>query len=221
MKDKTLFVNEIFGSIDGEGLRTGELATFIRLNGCNLRCKYCDTMYAVEHCIGKTMTVEEILNEVKRIGFKNITLTGGEPLIHKNVEELIDVLIKNDFNVNIETNGAVDITKYLNKPVIITMDFKTYASGETSKMILSNLEKLRENDCLKFVCAKEDLDLVLNILENYNVISYIYLSPVFNKIEPAELVEFLKRNNKKINTSKMRVQIQLHKVIWDPERKGV
>ncbi len=221
MKDKTLFVNEIFGSIDGEGLRTGELATFIRLNGCNLRCKYCDTMYAVEHCVGKIMTIDEIVKKCQEISYKNITLTGGEPLIHKNVEELIDALIENGFYVNIETNGSVDITKYLNKPVIITMDFKTYASGETNKMLMSNLEKLRKNDCLKFVCSKEDLDLVLNVLENYNVISYIYLSPVFKQIEPADLVEFMKKINKRVNTSKMRVQVQLHKILWDPEMRGV
>ena len=221
MKNNTLFVNEIFDSIDGEGLRTGELATFIRLNGCNLRCKYCDTMYAVEHCTGTMMTVEEIVKKVQEIGIKNITITGGEPLIHNNIDELISSLILAGFSVNIETNGAVDITKYLELPVILTMDFKTYASGETDKMILSNLEKLRENDCLKFVCAKEDLDLVLNILENYNVVSYIYLSPVFNEIEPKELVEFMKINKKRINVSKMRVQVQLHKILWNPEMRGV
>ena len=155
------------------------------------------------------------------MGIKNITITGGEPLIHNNIDELISSLILAGFSVNIETNGAVDITKYLDLPIILTMDFKTYASGETDKMILSNLEKLRENDCLKFVCAKEDLNLVLNILENYNIISYIYLSPVFNEIEPKELVEFMKINRKRINVSKMRVQVQLHKILWNPEMRGV
>ena len=91
MKD-SLVVNEIFGSIDGEGLRTGELATFIRLAGCNLRCSYCDTDYALKANQGTEMSIDEIIAKVKDIGYRNITLTGGEPLIHKNVEKLIDEL---------------------------------------------------------------------------------------------------------------------------------
>jgi len=222
MKDNCLNVNEIFGSIDGEGLRTGELATFIRLNGCNLRCSYCDTMYAVEHCSANLMTVEEIVEKVKEIGYRNITLTGGEPLIHKNVDKLINRLIENGFYVNIETNGSVDISKYLIAPVILTVDYKTSSSLMESRMNLNNLEKLRANDVLKFVCAKKDLKKVEEILTNYDIISYVYLSPIFNEITPEVLVEFLKELHKKgVNTNKIRVQIQLHKIIWDPEKKGV
>lgn len=219
MKDN-LLVNEIFGSIDGEGIRTGELATFIRLTGCNLRCRYCDTVYSFNE--GSLITIENIINKVKEIGYKNITLTGGEPLLQKNSIKLIDKLIEEGFNVNIETNGAIDITPLLDKNVIITLDYKTISSNMNNQMILSNLEKLRENDVLKFVCNKEDFEDIKDTLKENDIKSYIYLSPIYKEIEPYELVDFLKQLHKeKINTDKIRVQIQLHKIIWDPNERGV
>lgn len=221
MKD-SLFVNEIFGSIDGEGIRTGELATFIRLAGCNIRCRYCDTDYSLKSCQGESMTIEDIISECKKIGYKNITLTGGEPLLQKNSFELIDKLISEDFNVNIETNGSIDITPLLNKNCIITLDYKTLSSGENSKMLLDNYSKLRSWDVLKFVCNKEDFNDIKKVLKENEIKSYIYLSPIFNEIEPSELVDFLKELNKeKYNTDKIRVQVQLHKIIWDPNKRGV
>lgn len=221
MKD-SLKVNEIFDSIDGEGIRTGELATFIRLAGCNLRCRYCDTSYALKGNQGNKMSIDEIVNKVKKIGIKNITLTGGEPLLQKNSFKLIDELLKNNFNVNIETNGAIDITPLLDKNVIITLDYKTKSSEMNDKMLLSNFEKLREQDVLKFVCNKQDLESIKKFLKENNIKSYIYLSPIFNEIEPSELVNFLKQLHKeKIDVLKVRVQIQLHKIIWDPDKRGV
>lgn len=219
MKDK-LLVNEIFGSIDGEGLRTGELATFIRLTGCNLRCRYCDTAYAFNE--GELLTIEEILNKVSNIGYKNITLTGGEPLLSKNSYKLIEELIKNNYNVNIETNGAIDITPLLDKNVLITMDYKTKSSNMNDKMKKSNIINLRENDVLKIVCNKNDFDDITNLLKENKIKSYIYLSPIFNEIEPSELVDYLKDLHKKgIKTDKIRIQIQLHKIIWNPNKRGV
>lgn len=94
-----MFVNEIFNSIDGEGLRTGELATFVRLAGCNMRCSYCDTLYALNENDGKDLKIDEIIQEVEKYKTKNITLTGGEPLIHKNVDLLIDEFIKKDIKL--------------------------------------------------------------------------------------------------------------------------
>lgn len=215
-------VNEIFNSIDGEGLRAGELATFIRLAGCNLRCGYCDTSYALTANDGVEMTVEQIVEKVCSIGYKNITLTGGEPLIHEDVDILIDRLIEEGFYVNIETNGTVDIAKYCKNNVLITADFKTLTSGCSDKMLMSNLTNLRPNDVLKFVMGKEDKQQVKQILETYKPQCYIYLSPVFGEIEPAELVEFSKELFKSgYNTSKLRVQLQLHKYIWPPEQRGV
>lgn len=221
MKDK-LIVNEIFGSIDGEGIRTGELATFIRLAGCNLRCTYCDTDYSLSIKDGKEMSIDEILEKVKEIGYKNVTLTGGEPLIHQNVEQLIDSLIENGYKINIETNGAVDITPYISKNLILTMDYKTNSSGMMKYMINKNLSLLRDYDVLKIVCSKDDFTDIKNILRNNDIKSYIYLSPIFNQIQPSELVDFLKElHNEGFDTSKIRIQVQLHKIIWEPNKRGV
>lgn len=216
-------VNEIFKSIDGEGLRTGELTTFIRLAGCNLRCSYCDTCYALKNSNGTEMSVDEIVKKAKKMDYRNITLTGGEPLIHKDVDDLISKLCENGFYVNIETNGSVPIDKYiLNKNILITMDYKVPSSGVEKSMNLSNLEKLRENDVLKFVIGKGDFERVEQVIKNHSIKSYIYLSPIFGEIEPVELVDFMKNMHiKGIDTSKMRVQVQLHKIIWNPNERGV
>lgn len=216
-------VNEIFKSIDGEGLRTGELTTFIRLAGCNLRCSYCDTCYALKNSNGTEMSVDEIVKIAKKYDYRNITLTGGEPLIHKDVDSLISKLCENGFYVNIETNGSVPIDKYiLNKNILITMDYKLPSSGVEKNMNLNNLEKLRKNDVLKFVIGKDDFDRIKQVIEKYSIKSYIYLSPVFGEIEPFEIVDFMKiMHTQGIDTSKMRVQVQLHKIIWNPNERGV
>lgn len=216
-----MVVNEIFNSIDGEGLRTGELATFIRLAGCNLRCSYCDTLYALNPENGSVMTIEQIMQEIKKYRCKNITLTGGEPLIHKDCDRLINELVNNNYNVNIETNGAADVSDYINK-CLITMDYKLPSSNMERFMILENLEKLTENDVLKFVTEESDLKRIKEVLQMYNIKSYVYISPVFGKIEPSRIVDFMKEMNKEgVNMSRVRTQVQLHKVIWDPNKRGV
>ena len=216
-----MVVNEIFYSIDGEGIRTGELAVFIRLAGCNLNCSYCDTKYAIKSNSGKVMSIEEIIEQVSKYNCKNITLTGGEPLHHKQVKLLIEKLNELGFAVNIETNGSIDISEYVNK-CLITMDYKLPSSGMEKYMILSNLEKLTKNDVLKFVTEESDFDIIKKILKDYKIKCYVYFSPVFDKIKPEKIVDFMKQRNKEgIDTSKIRVQIQLHKVIWDPNERGV
>lgn len=216
-----MIVNEIFSSIDGEGLRTGELATFIRLAGCNLRCRYCDTEYALDNNSGIEMNITEILNEVKKYKNRNITLTGGEPLAHKEINKLIEELIKNNYFVNIETNGSIDIEQYVGK-CLITMDYKCKSSLMERTMLLSNLEKLSETDVLKFVINNEDFDCVEKVLRDFNIKSYIYISPISNEIELPDIVEFMKKCNEKgIDMSKVRMQVQLHKIIWNPDMRGV
>lgn len=216
-----MIVNEIFASIDGEGLKTGELACFIRLAGCNIKCSYCDTKYALEKDNGEEINIENILKRINEFGISNITITGGEPLIHKDIDKLIDELLKNGYKVNIETNGTINIDKYLHR-CLITMDYKCPSSLMEDKMMLSNLEKLTENDVLKFVIQESDFKSVVNILKTYNIKSFVYISPIFNKIEPCRIVEFMKEcNRKKINMTKVRMQVQLHKIIWDPNMRGV
>lgn len=212
-------VNEIFDSIDGEGIYAGQLATFIRLSGCNLRCGYCDTTYAFK--CGEELSIDEILSKVKEINNKHITLTGGEPLIHKDIDILIKELCQRNYIVNIETNGSVDVKRFQNENTIITMDYKTISSGENSTMNRERIESLRSYDVLKIVCKESDFDDVKDMIKNTDVKSYIYLSPIYNEIVPIRLVEFLKELRDKRITNRARMQLQLHKLIWRPEERGV
>lgn len=207
--------------LTGEGLRTGELACFIRLSGCNLRCSYCDTKYALENNSGEELSIDKIIKKVDKIGFKNITITGGEPLIHKDIEKLISKLLNKGYNINIETNGSIDITKYLGK-CLITMDYKCPSSLIEGAMNLDNLEKLTENDVLKFVINENDLNAVKKILKKYDLKCYVYLSPIFGEIDFKRIVEFMKEcNSQGINMQKVRMQVQLHKIVWKPDERGV
>lgn len=214
-----MLVNEIFSSIEGEGIRAGYPVTFVRLYGCNLHCSYCDTRYSCEGGEFTKMTVEEILDVVADKGFHRVTLTGGEPLIHKDVNELLMALIKAGYEVNIETNGAVYIAPYTHSAkMIITLDYKSISSGENAKMWLSNLPLLRKRDVLKFVVGnKEDLDDMRRILIDYNPICNVYVSPIFGEIEPVEIVEYIKA----YKLENCRVQLQMHKFIWPPQQRGV
>lgn len=215
-------VVEIFDSIDGEGIFAGSLATFIRLAGCNLRCSYCDTPYALKMDDGEEMEVSDIVKACQNLGNRHVTLTGGEPLIHYGVKYLVNQLADNGFIVNIETNGSIPIAPYIRDNVVITMDYKTSSSGEKDKMKLENLAFLRETDVLKIVCDDSDFDEIWRLLAKSKVKSYVYLSPVFGKIEPQSLVSMLKTmRDIGIDTEKFRVQVQLHKVIWPPEKRGV
>ena len=209
-------VVEIFKSIDGEGIRVGYPVTFIRLAGCNLRCNYCDTKYSYEDEKFTEMTPQEIYIKVYKLGGKRITLTGGEPLIHKDVKVLVDLLIQKGYEVNIETNGSVDITLFLDKHTIITMDYKCASSDMEDKMLLDNISKLRKPDVLKFVVSDDnDLDTVQRIYQNTK--ATVYISPVFGRIEPKQIVEYMLEHN----MENCRVQVQLHKIIWNPEERGV
>lgn len=216
---------ELFSSIDGEGIRTGKLVTFIRTYGCDLRCSYCDSMYALEGTDYTEMDISTILNKCKELKNKCITLTGGEPLIHKDVDILIKELLKDGYEVNIETNGATDISKFItdSEKLFFTIDYKTPFSKMENKMCMDNFYKhVRPNDVVKFVCAnEEDLDVMRNIAINMkNSLSnlpHIFVSPVFGEIEPVKLVEYIK----KYDLQDVRVQLQIHKLIWEPTMKGV
>ena len=212
-------ISEIFYSIDGEGIRSGELAIFIRTYGCSLRCKYCDSMYA---CVGDDSTefsVDEILAEIEHIPCKRVTLTGGEPLLQEGCYELVQALVNNGYEVNIETNRAESILDYTKfDDVIITMDWKSIYSGMSDRMLAENMDLLRTTDVLKFVVADlTDLEQMKQILIEYQPVCHVFVSPVFGKIEPRDIVEFMIKNN----LQDVRVQLQLHKFIWEPDRRGV
>lgn len=218
-------VSEIFLSIEGEGIRTGYPAVFIRLFGCNIACSYCDSMYSVVGDNYTEMTVDEIIDEVdtKYPGVDKVTITGGEPLVHEHVAELICKLGENH-EINIETNGAVSleplrkITGRINPGVIVTMDWKSISSGMSSKMIKENLDLLTHQDVLKFVVGTdEDLLQMKNLLLNNRINCSIFVSPIFGQIEPADIVKFILDNK----LYYCRVQVQLHKIIYDPNMRGV
>lgn len=210
-------VIEIFKSIEGEGIRAGVPATFVRLEGCNLRCRYCDTSYSYEDPAYTEMTVQEVIDKVFRMGGKRVTLTGGEPLIHENVDLLVEALIIGGFEVNIETNGSVDLTPYMTYgKVLVTMDYKCPCSGMEDKMLLNNLRILRKKDVIKFVVAsKEDLDVCRDLIK-YTA-AQVFISPVFGNIEPKQIVEYMLEHD----MQSCRIQLQLHKFIWKPEERGV
>lgn len=212
-------VVEIFKSIDGEGKRAGLPTTFIRLYGCNLNCSYCDTRYGCEEDNYDVRSVDSIMDTVRRFGIPSVTITGGEPLIHPGIHKLINTLLEAGYWVNIETNGSVYIGQFpKHKNLFFTMDYKSPSSGMEKRMILENLSFLTSEDVLKFVVGStEDLDRSLEILEQYQPNCQIYFSPVFEKIEPRLIVEFILKH--KLNDCK--VQVQLHKIIWDPKERGV
>lgn len=217
-------VVEKFISINGEGRRAGELAVFIRFKGCNLNCSYCDTKWANEPaCDYEELSPDKICEYVSETGIKNVTLTGGEPLLQKDIRSLVEKLLnKSDIRVEIETNGAVDIAPLANafskEKLSLTMDYKLPSSGCEEKMLLSNMEALRKQDTVKFVSGSiNDLECAEKIIEKFHLTErcQVFISSVFGSIEPVEIVNFM--TSKRMND--VRLQIQMHKVIWN-QRKG-
>lgn len=210
-------VVEIFNSIEGEGKRAGLPCTFIRLYGCNLNCKYCDSRYAWEDGTYEDMSVTDIIKKVTDIGCPSITVTGGEPLIHKDISDLLFALIRCGFYVNVETNGTM-LPTIRHSHIFYTMDYKTNASGMSHKMNVEAMRDLYPGDVLKFVVGSiEDMEQALELLNNNIIVAKVYFSPVFGSIEAKDIVEFLLKNKK----WEYKVQLQLHKMIWDPDMKGV
>lgn len=217
-------VVEIFESINGEGMRAGELAVFVRMRGCNLHCSYCDTAWACEDGASYTgMTEEEVCQRILETGIKNVTLTGGEPLLQENIGLLLQRLAaEKTLRIEIETNGSVDISPYrqiLNPPAF-TLDYKLPGSGMEARMCLNNLESVTARDTVKFVVSDDrDLTRAKEIIEQYCLSDRcnVILSAVFDKIEPAHIVSFMRT----YCLNDVRLQLQMHKYIWDPERRGV
>lgn len=217
-------VAEIFTSINGEGTKAGQTAVFVRFTGCNLNCSYCDTKWANEpNAEYKLMTDREILSLIKETGIKNVTLTGGEPLLREGIHELLEEIAKDGFlQAEIETNGSIDLKPFCdieNRPSF-TMDYKLPSSGMEKHMCLENFEILEKKDTVKFVSGSiEDLKKALEIIRNYDLSRrcHVYISPVFGSIEPAKIVDFMVEN--KLN--EVNLQLQLHKFIWDPNMRGV
>lgn len=220
----TYRVVEKFISINGEGTRAGQLAVFIRFAGCNLDCNYCDTKWANEPDAQYTeMTEFEIYDYIKSTGVKNVTLTGGEPLLRESIDKLLRILSSDKtIRVEIETNGSVGLAPFreISENISFTVDYKLPGSGMESMMDCENYEELTMSDTVKFVVSHgDDLQKAKDIIEEYKLTEQcnVYISPVFGRINPQEIVEFMIEKH----MNDVNLQLQLHKIIWDPEKKGV
>ena len=217
-------VVEMFVSINGEGMKAGQLAVFVRLKGCNLNCSYCDTKWAnTKEAKSTTMTANEIYEKVKNTKVNNVTITGGEPLWRGGVKELLETFAKDtELNIEIETNGSIDLLPFaeINNRPSFTMDYKLPDSNMENEMKLDNFCILDKRDVVKFVAgSKKDLDRAREIIDKYDLVSRcnVYISPVFDEIELSDIVEYMKE----YNMNGVNMQLQMHKFIWDPQKRGV
>ena len=216
-------VVEMFVSINGEGQRAGELAAFIRFRGCNLNCSYCDTLWANSpDAPADELEPSKIVEFVNSSGAKNVTLTGGEPLLQKNISELINALIHSGHRVEIETNGSISIAELASSQLrpAFTLDYKLPDSGMEKTMLTDNYRYLTETDTVKFVVSSlTDMERAVEIIDEFSLTKKcaVYFSPVFDRIEPSVIVDFMKERR----LSEVRLQLQLHKFIWAPDKRGV
>lgn len=215
---------EFFQSINGEGMRAGELAVFVRMKGCNLHCSYCDTSWAnAEDAVHQEWTEEEICQKIRETGIRNVTLTGGEPLMQPDIDVLLRRLAgETDLRLEIETNGSMAIERFqqMANPPVFTMDYKLPGSGMESQMCMENFRFMGSDDTIKFVVSdQEDLKRADELIHEFDLTGrcHVILSPVFDRIKPVQIVEYMQEHC----MNDVRMQIQLHKIIWTPEKRGV
>ncbi|WP_248924929.1 7-carboxy-7-deazaguanine synthase QueE [Paenibacillus hamazuiensis] len=225
-KEIRLPMVEIFETVEGEGTRAGFPTVFVRLFGCNLRCTWCDTKYSYPPEEAEmVLSIGEIVDEVMKYRSTHLCLTGGEPLLYgERSQALVEELarIERLTDIHIETNGAIDLAPFLaaiqSPKVRYIMDFKLPDSGEMDKMITSNLSLLRRQDELKFVIGSEtDFETACRVLDEFPTKALPLFSPVWETMPPARLVELMLSRG----LSHVKLNMQLHKIIWDPAMRGV
>jgi len=208
----TLLINEIFYSIQGESLTTGEPTIFIRLAGCPLRCSYCDTSYAFKD--GEELSFDSIMSKISKYNTSYVTVTGGEPLSQKNCYTFLD-LVSSKFLVSLETSNAYPI-KDVNKNISIVLDVKTPRSNESNNNLELNYNYLKNKDQIKFViCDKTDYEWSVDYIQKYKLDEKckILFSPSYDEMSPTELANLILSDGLNV-----RLQIQLHKLLWGNER---
>jgi 7-carboxy-7-deazaguanine synthase len=208
-------VTEIFFSLQGEGTRAGLPCIFVRFTGCDLRCVYCDTAYAFHG--GTELTAEAILAEVARFPCKLVLLTGGEPLLQRELPELSRSLLERGYQVMVETHGQLPLDG-LPEGVVRIVDVKTPDSGEVAKD-LAYLDRLGPRDEVKFVVSSEpDFDWSREVVRRHALEGRVEVlfSPVWGKVEPRQLAGWILSSG-----LRARLSLQIHKVIWGPETRGV
>jgi 7-carboxy-7-deazaguanine synthase len=209
-------LSEIFYSIQGESIYAGLPCTFVRLSGCNLRCRWCDTDYAWQG--GEEVSVPDLLRRLERYPLQLVEITGGEPLLQSETPALALDLLQAGATVLVETNGTLDVD-VLPAGCVRIMDIKTPSSGEDDETLWSNLEKLQASDQIKFVIADlTDWSFCSRIIKEYNLLELcpVLCAPVFGVCEPADLAAWILESQLPV-----RLQLQMHKYIWSPERRGV
>ena len=212
-----MVVTEIFKSIQGESTFAGLPCVFVRLTGCNLRCHWCDTAYAFHG--GQKMSVEEVLARVRELGGKLVEITGGEPLLQEEVYALTEQLLAESYQVLIETSGERFVGE-LPPAAVKIVDVKCPGSGESGKFCLDNLAVLDPKDQVKFVILDEaDYLYAREFLARHDLrgkVDEVIFSPVFGPMSPRTLTEWILRDNLDV-----RLGLQLHKFIWEPDARGV
>jgi 7-carboxy-7-deazaguanine synthase len=209
-------INEIYKSIQGESSKAGSPCVFVRLTFCNLRCSYCDSEYAFYE--GTDFTVDKIIEEIKKYDCRLVEITGGEPLFQDECLELMKRLCDQGFDVMVETGGSLPI-KDIDKRVMIIMDLKCPSSKMMKKNLYENIDYIKPTDEIKFVVgSREDYEWCKEIISKYQLEQKCELlfSVVFGELDPAKLVEWILED--KLN---VRFQLQMHKFIWEPSKKGV
>ncbi len=212
----SLRVNEIFYSIQGESTYAGRPCVFVRLTACNLRCRWCDTEYAFYE--GEALTVEQVLEKVRAYKCSLVEITGGEPLLQEDVHPLIDRLLLEGFEVLIETGGSLDISG-LDPRVVKIVDLKAPGSGMERHNNLDNVRYLDRKDQVKFVVAdRRDYEWAKRMMAEHALAekAQVLFSPVFGELHPRELAEWILADR-----LPARLQIQLHKYLWEPNQRGV
>lgn len=222
----TLPVIEEFISLDGEGPTAGVLAYFVRFHDCNLRCAWCDTVYSWDGTSPVThKTPQAIYDAIKSSGVTHVTLTGGEPLIQENLPILLKLLAENhELCVHIETNGAVNIAPFRSacpaEHIHYILDYKLPSSNMEQYMDPDNLQQVQHDDVYKFVIAgEEDLHRAIALVKQYHLQErcQVFFSPVRELIEPLTIVDAMKAHC----LNDVRLQLQLHKILWPKEMRGV
>ena len=211
-----LRITELFHSIQGESTYAGRPCVFVRLTGCPLRCTWCDTEYAFHG--GSEMTIEEVVAQVRTYDCGLVEVTGGEPLHQPDSLTLVAQLCTEGFEVLIETSGAIDITPVDGRAHVI-LDVKCPGSGMTDRMLWSNLKHLTRKDEVKFVIKdRTDYDWACNIVRQYDLSSRcpVLFSPVFGELDLRLLAEWVLADRLNV-----RFQLQMHKLIWSPDMRGV
>ena len=209
-RSQVLRISEIFYSLQGETSRIGLPTVFIRLTGCPLRCGYCDTSYAFTG--GQNMTLTAILEQVAAYRTRYVTVTGGEPLAQKNCPVLLTTLCDADYSVSLETSGALDIAE-VDPRVSKIMDIKTPGSGELEKNRWTNLDYLTQHDEIKFVlCDEADYHWACRMIREHDLDKRcpVLFSPVHGQLDPTALANWILRDQLPV-----RLQIQLHKLLWN------